>query len=86
MYKKKGFEIFQISLDTDEAKWKTAVHFDELPWISAREENPENPRNANLFNVRSLPANYLFDPQGNIIASNLHGRNLQLKLSQIFAN
>jgi peroxiredoxin len=84
IYNKKGFEIYQISLDTDESKWKSAVKFDELPWISAREE--ENQKNAVLFNVRTLPSNYLFDTKGNIIASNLHGKSLQLKLSQLFNN
>jgi thioredoxin-related protein len=84
LYKNKGFEIYQINLDTDENKWKTAVKFDELPWISTREDDPSNPENARLYNVRSVPANFLYDPQGNVIASNLHGRNLQIKLEQLF--
>ncbi len=84
LYNKKGFEIYQISFDTDESAWKNAVRFDELPWISTREDDPRKQRDAILFNVKSVPANYLFDPQGNIIASNLHGKALQLKLAQIF--
>jgi hypothetical protein len=84
LYRNKGFEIYQISLDTDETIWKTAVRFDDLPWISTREDDPANPQNAILFNVKALPANYLFDPKGEIIASNLHGRNLQIKLNQLF--
>jgi peroxiredoxin len=86
MYNRKGFEIYQISLDTDEEAWRAAVKFDELPWISTREDDPKNQRDAVLFNVKTVPANYLFDPQGNIIASNLHGKNLQIKLSQLFNN
>ncbi len=84
LYNKKGFEIYQISLDENEALWKAAVKFDELPWISTREDDPLNPANAVLFNVRSLPTNYLFDKEGKIIASNLHGRALNLKLNQLF--
>lgn len=84
LYNKKGFEIYQISFDTDESAWKNAVRFDELPWISTREDDPRNQKDALLFNVKSVPANYLFDPKGNIIASNLHGKALQLKLAQIF--
>ena len=83
-YKNLGFEIYQVNLDLNEETWKNAVKFDELPWISVREDDPANPRNATLFNVRVLPANYLFDREGNIIAMNLHGRALQIKLSQIF--
>jgi len=85
-YNKRGFEIYQINLDENEAAWKQAVKFDELPWISTREDDPLDPKNAILFNVRSLPANYLFDTEGNIVASNIHGRTLRLKLEQIFKN
>lgn len=83
-YYKKGFEIYQINLDTNEETWKAAVRFDELPWISTREDDPGNPKNARLFNVKTLPANYLFDKEGSIIASNLHGKSLQIKLGQLF--
>jgi len=36
IYKSRGFEIYQVSLDENEAVWKNAVKFDELPWISVR--------------------------------------------------
>jgi thiol-disulfide isomerase/thioredoxin len=85
-YHTKGFEIYQINLDADEAAWKAAVKFDDLQWINTREDDPANPKNARLFNVRTLPTNYLFDKNGQIIASNLHGKNLQLKLEQLFGN
>jgi len=85
-YNRMGFEIYQINLDQDETVWRNAVRFDELPWINTREDDPSNPKNARLYNVQSLPMNYLYDPEGNIIATNLHGRNLQIKLNQIFSN
>jgi len=84
LYNKKGFEIYQINLDENESLWKAAVRFDELPWISTREDDPQNPKNAILFNVKSLPTNYLFDKESKIIASNIHGKTLQLKLEQLF--
>jgi len=86
LYNKKGFEIYQINVDEDEALWKTAVKFDELPWISTREDDPANPVNAKLYNVQALPTNYLYDPKGNVIGNNLHGKALQLKLNQLFGN
>jgi peroxiredoxin len=85
-YNKKGFEIYQINVDESEEKWKNEVRFDELPWISTREDDHLNPANAILFNVKALPANYLFDRDGNIIGTNLHGRSLQIKLNQLFNN
>lgn len=85
-YNKKGFEIYQINVDENEEKWRAEVKFDELPWINTREDDPLNPKNANLYNVRVLPTNYLYDRDGNIVGSNLHGKYLQIKLNQLFNN
>lgn len=83
---KKGFEIYQISLDQDEEAWKKEVRFDELPWISTREDDPSDPLNVRLYNVKAIPANFLYDRDGNIIAKDLHGKSLQIKLDQLFGN
>lgn len=83
-YNKKGFEIYQINVDENEEVWRNAVKFDELPWISTREDDPRDPLNVKLFNVKSLPTNYLFDREGRIIGTNLHGRALDIKLNQLF--
>lgn len=85
-YNRKGFEIYQINIDKSEEKWKNEVRFDELPWISTREDDPEILENARLFNVKTLPANYLFDRDGTIIGKDLHGRALLIKLNQLFTN
>ena len=83
-YKAKGFEIYQINIDPNESDWRAAVKFDELPWISTREDDPEELLNTRIFNVKSVPSNFLFDRQGKIVATNLHGRALQIKLDQLF--
>ena len=83
-YNKKGFEIYQINIDENEKKWKAEVKFDELPWINAREDDPLNPKNAVLYNVKVLPTNYLYDRDGTITGSNLHGKYLQIRLNQLF--
>jgi hypothetical protein len=85
-YSKKGLEIYQVNLDTNPEVWKKAVSFDELPWISVREDDPLNPKTAIMYNVKILPTNYLYDKENNIIASNLHGKSLQVKLDQLFGN
>jgi hypothetical protein len=85
LYHAKGFEIYQINLDKEESTWRSEVKFDDLPWINTREDNPADPKFTRLFNVKALPANYLFDPKGLIIASDLHGNNLKIKLTQLFS-
>jgi len=83
-YHREGFEIYQVNLDTDEKLWKTAIKYDELPWISVREEDPAQPVTARKFNITKVPANYLLDKNGEIIGKDLFGRSLQIKLSQLF--
>ncbi|MCK7532739.1 MAG: thioredoxin family protein [Marinilabiliales bacterium] len=73
-----------MSLDTDEARWKNIVRFEEIPWISVREPDPANPAYSRLMNINSVPANLLYDPEGNIINTNLFGRNLQIRMDQLF--
>jgi len=84
LYHNNGFEIYHINLDSDESLWKTSVRFDELPWVNVREDDPSDPVTARMFNVTSLPANYLFDMNGDIIGKDLFGRSLKIKLGQIF--
>ncbi len=84
LYHNEGFEIYHVNLDSDESVWKNSVRFDELPWVNVREDDPSNPITARIFNVTSLPANYLFDINGDIIGKDLFGRSLKIKLGQIF--
>lgn len=83
-YHKKGLEIFQVSLDTDEERWKRIVRFEEIPWVSVREPDPLNPVYSRLMNITRVPSNLLYDPEGNIINTNLTGRNLTIRMDQLF--
>lgn len=83
-YHGKGLEIYQISLDPDEARWKNVVKFEEIPWISVREDNPANPYYTTAYGVSQIPSNLLFDREGNLINTNLYGKNLQIKMDQLF--
>ncbi|MCF8223284.1 MAG: DUF4369 domain-containing protein [Bacteroidales bacterium] len=84
LYHNDGLEIYQVNLDADEDTWRKSVNFDELPWISVREDDPSSPITARIFNVTGVPANYLFDKEGNIIGKDMFGKSLKIKLSQIF--
>jgi peroxiredoxin len=83
-YNRKGFEIYQICVDNDIAKWEKAVKFDELPWISVIDTDPEKSGVVRMFNIQSVPFNYMFDKEGNIIGKDLHGRFLSIKMNQLF--
>jgi len=83
-YNHKGFEIYQVCIDNDIAKWEKSVKFDELPWISVIDTDTERSGVIRMFNIQSVPFNYMFDKEGNIIAKDLHGRSLNIKMNQLF--
>ncbi len=83
-YNRKGFEIYQVCIDKDIIKWEKAVKFDELPWISVIDTDPGKSGVTRMFNIQSVPFNYMFDKEGNIISKDLHGRTLNIKMNQLF--
>jgi len=83
-YHSKGLEIYQISLDTDINRWRSYVKFDEIPWISVIEDDPFNPYYAKMLAIKYIPSNFLLDKEGAMINSDLHNRNLQIRMDQLF--
>ncbi len=80
-YHPKGLEIYAVSLDKQKETWIKEVRFDELPWINVWDRTGATARR---FNVNMPPVNFLFGPDGTVLARDLHGRAMQIKLSQLF--
>ncbi|HSH52905.1 MAG TPA: thioredoxin-like domain-containing protein [Bacteroidales bacterium] len=73
LYKKyhhKGFEIYQVSLDTKKENWIKSINFDQLPWINVIDINGRTSYFARIYNVKKVPTNYLINPEGEIIMAN----------------
>ncbi|MCK5169886.1 MAG: AhpC/TSA family protein [Bacteroidales bacterium] len=83
-YNEKGFEIFQVSLDKEQESWTNAIKSDRLTWIHVSDLQYWNSAAAKLYQVQAIPANFLLDKNGKIIAKNLRGDALEAKLSEIF--
>ena len=64
-YHNKGFEIYQVSLDTDEHAWKVAA--DNLPWVCVRDPQSVRSRFAALYNVTDIPTCFLINRKGELI-------------------
>ncbi|MCC8088166.1 MAG: AhpC/TSA family protein [Rikenellaceae bacterium] len=78
-----GFEIYQVSLDDSKSEWLNNVHDQRINWISVRDRNGWASMSARLYNVNSLPANYLIDRDGNIIGKDISCEELAGKLKEI---
>ena len=84
-FKDQGFKVFNVSLDRDKTKWVQAIEQDNLDWpYHVSDLKFWNNAAALDYGIRSIPMNYLLDPEGNVIAKNLRGPNLQTKLQEIF--
>ena len=85
MYHKKGFQIYQVSLDKTKEAWIKGIQDDHLEkWIHVSDVQYWNSIVVPLYKIESIPRNFLLDAQGHIIASNLRGEQLQIKLAEIF--
>lgn len=82
-FKGSGFEVYQVSLDSNRDDWVNAIESAGLPWINVSELNPKGSIIANTYNVTQLPTNYLIDRNHNIIGKNLYGETLKKKLREI---
>lgn len=69
-YHNKGFEIYQVSLDEDKQRWRQAIGFDELPWINVNSSEGAASYPIRVYNVRSLPTEYLINRNREIIKRN----------------
>ncbi len=80
-YHSKGFEIYQVSIDTNRYDWVDAIDADGLNWINVGDMQGSNIALMS-YNVQSIPYNYLLDPEGNILAKSLVGSALNQALGQ----
>lgn len=85
-YKTKNFTVVGVSLDKPEGKaaWLAAIKSDGLEWTQVSDLKFWNNEAAALYQVSSIPQNYLIDPNGKIIAKNLRGEDLDAKLQELF--
>ena len=83
-YKSKGFTVYSVSLDKDAAAWKNAIkslgmvwenHVSDLKWWQSDV--------VGLYGIQGIPAAFLLDKNGVIVAANLRGQALDDKLAEI---
>ncbi len=84
-YKDKNFTIVGVSLDRPNGKndWLAAIKNDGLNWTQVSDLKFWNNQAARLYSVTSIPANFLIDPNGKIIARDLRGYELENKLEEV---
>ncbi|RZL69896.1 MAG: AhpC/TSA family protein [Pedobacter sp.] len=84
--KDKGFEILGVSLDFpgNKQNWLDAIKDDQLTWPQVSDLRGWDNEVAKAYGIRGIPASFLIDPNGKIIAKDLRGKDLFVKLNEIF--
>ncbi|MBQ9286963.1 MAG: thioredoxin family protein, partial [Bacteroidaceae bacterium] len=80
-YKDPGFEIYQISLDTDEHFWKTNA--DNLPWICVRDANGVYSTNVSLYGVTAVPTFFLIDRENTLSKRNDDIKDVETEIQKL---
>jgi peroxiredoxin len=85
-YKDKGYDILGVSFDEAINPWVSAIKKDKYTWTNLLDITGMGPNSylANKMGIKAIPRNFLIDPDGIIIATNLRGKDLLKKLQSIF--
>lgn len=75
-----GFDVISVSVDLDDAAWRQAVVEDELPWTQVRDTEHKVGED---YMIYYIPANFLYDQHGTMVAKGLRGEELAAKLSEL---
>ncbi|RZK68111.1 MAG: AhpC/TSA family protein [Pedobacter sp.] len=84
-FKDKNFTVLGVSLDQPGKKdaWLQAIEKDGLTWTHVSDLKFWSNAVAKQYGINSIPANYLIDPTGKIVAKNIRGEELQTKLAEL---
>ena len=84
-FKSKGFNILGISLDKEKKDWQKAINDDKLTWAHGSDLKGFEGPTEELYHVEAIPSNFIIDPQGNIVAKNITGADLEAFLNKTFS-
>lgn len=81
----KGLNIIGVSLDKDAKAWKDAIAKDKLTWNQVSNLKFWDEPIAAQYKVQSIPATFILDASGNVVAKDLRGAELRAKVLELLA-
>ncbi len=82
-FKNKNFTVLGVSLDKSKDPWIQAIQDDGLAWTQVSDLKGWSNAVAQKFRIQSIPQNFLIDPDGIVIGTNLRGSALEDKLAEV---
>ncbi|MCI9844898.1 TlpA family protein disulfide reductase [Flavobacterium pectinovorum] len=81
----KGLNIIGVSLDKEASAWKEAIAKDNLSWTQVSNLKFWDEPIAKQYGVESIPATFILDSSGKVVAQNLRGPELRAKVLELLA-
>ncbi|MEJ7693612.1 TlpA disulfide reductase family protein [Daejeonella sp.] len=78
----KGFDVLGVSLDDNKGDWMKAIASDNLNWKHVSDLKRWDSKIAALYKVEGIPASFMLDRSGKIVAKNLRGVELEKFLAE----
>ncbi len=82
-YKDKGFEVFGVSIDSEKDKWLKAIQHDRIKYTQVNDNSGWQSKVLEKYNVEAIPATFLLDKTGMIVAVDLEAKALENKVKQL---
>ena len=82
-YKAQGLKIIGVSLDKEKEPWLKAIADDKLDWLHVSNLKFWDDEIAKEYAVEAIPATFLLDANGTIVAKNLKGAELDAKVAEL---
>ncbi|MFT3681524.1 MAG: TlpA disulfide reductase family protein [Ferruginibacter sp.] len=85
-YKSKGFEVFGVSIDSKKNAWLRAIKTDKIKYTQVNDKDGWAAKSAERYGVEAIPASFLLDKTGMIVAVDLEGKELEEKINELLNN
>ena len=79
-FKDRGLDIYAVSLDSDKAEWLKAIKKQRFTWTNVSDLREWESEAVKTYNVNWTPTIYLLNKEGRILARNLRGKELEMKV------
>jgi thiol-disulfide isomerase/thioredoxin len=83
-YKDKGFEIMSIGIEKNKKEWSEIILQGKMTWLNVSDLLGWNSPLVQTYHIKDVPANYLLDKEGKIVAKNIFGKELEATLYNLF--
>jgi thiol-disulfide isomerase/thioredoxin len=85
-YKGQGFEVVGVSIDSKKGAWLSAIKKDRITYRQVNDPKGWYSKTAESYFVDEIPATFLLDKEGKLVAVNLEGRELERKVKELLKN